>query len=129
MVGELRYHIVWCTKYRRKLLVDKFEIELKRLIKEIALDNNWEIIEQEVMPDHVHLFVKAGSKDSVHRIISQFKGRTSFNLRKIFPELKSRMPCLWTRSYYADSIGNASSETIKKYILNQKKERRNSSES
>ena len=129
MNGSLQYHIVFCTKYRRKILVNNFAEDLKDNIKNTCVKNKWEIIELEVMPDHVHIFVKADSKSSVHRLVSQFKGVSSFLLRKKHIWLKTKIPCLWTRSYYADTIGNASAETIKQYILNQKKERHNSSKS
>lgn len=129
MIGSLQYHIVFCTKYRRKVLVNNFAVDLKENIKQTCIKNKWEILELEIMPDHVHIFIKADTKSSVHRIVSQLKGISSFELRKEHTWLKSKLPCLWTRSYYADSIGNANSETIKKYIQNQKKERHNSSES
>ena len=74
----------------------------------------------EMMPDHVHLFVKASPVDSPHYIVQQFKGYTSRILRKEFPEIKRRIPTLWTRSYYCESIGYLSEETVKKYIDNQK---------
>lgn len=72
------------------------------------------------MEDHIHIFIKASGKDSVHRIVSQVKGFTAFSLRKEFPQLKSKLPCMWTRSYYAGTVGHVSEETVKKYILNQK---------
>lgn len=129
MNGLLQYHIVWCTKYRRKVLVGDIVEDLKKELEAISQKNKWEIKEIEVMEDHIHVFVKADTVTSVHRIVSQFKGISSFKLRKKHLWLKTRLPCLWTRSYYADSIGNANSETIKKYIQNQKKERANSSQS
>ena len=125
--GSLQYHIVWCTKYRRKVIINNFAEDLKTEIINICSENKWKILELEIMPDHVHIFINADSKSSVHRIVSQLKGKTSFELRKKHEWLKTKLPCLWTRSYYADSIGNASSETIRQYILNQKKERPNSS--
>lgn len=118
--SELKYHIVWCTKYRRKVLTDLIQVELKKQILEKAKELNFEIEAMETMKDHVHIFVKASVRDSVHRIVSQLKGYTSFKLREVFPELKSRLPCLWTRSYYAGTVGHVSSETVKKYIENQK---------
>ena len=121
-VGTLKYHIVWCTKYRRKVLTDIIQIRLKELITEKCKQNNYPLIEVETMPEHIQVFVGGTSKDSVHRIVSQLKGYTSFKLKREFTELTTRLPNLWTRSYYADSIGNATHEAIHKYIQNQKKQ-------
>ena len=118
--SELKYHIVWCTKYRRKVLTESIQEHLKILILEKTKELNYKIEAMETMEDHIHIFIQASSKDSVHRIVSQLKGYTSFKLRELFPELKSRLPCLWTRSYYAGTIGNVSEQTVKKYIENQK---------
>ena len=118
--SELKYHIVWCTKYRRKVLTESIQEHLKILILEKTKELNYKIEAMETMEDHIHLFVKASAKDSVHRIVSQLKGFTSFELRNNFPELKSRLPCLWTRSYYSGTVGHVSEETVKKYIENQK---------
>lgn len=118
--SELKYHIVWCTKYRRKVLTESIQEHLKILILEKTKELNYKIEAMETMEDHIHVFIQASSKDSVHRIVSQLKGYTSFKLRELFPELKSRLPCLWTRSYYAGTIGYVSEQTIKKYIENQK---------
>lgn len=118
--SDLKYHIVWCTKYRRKVLSEEMQQELKFLIGEVCNKNKFVIEALEVMEDHVHVFINADVKTSVHRIVSQIKGNTSFNLRDKFPELKSRLPSLWTRSYYAGTVGHVSEETVKNYILNQK---------
>lgn len=120
VVSELKYHIVWCTKYRRKVLTEEIQKTLKELIMEVSNNNGYIIEALETMPDHVHLFVQASVKDSVHRIVSQIKGNTAFHLREKHPELKTRLPCLWTRSYYAGTVGHVSEEEVKKYINNQK---------
>jgi putative transposase len=72
----------------------------------------------EVMPDHVHLFMKTTPTNSL--IVQQLKGYTSRVLREEFPFLKSRLPFLWTRSYYCESVGHISEETIRRYIEDQK---------
>jgi putative transposase len=118
--SELKYHIVWCTKYRRKVLKEDIQSKLKELILEKSKELNYKIEAMETMEDHIHVFIQASAKDSVHRIVSQLKGFASFKLRESFPELKSRLPCLWTRSYYAGTVGHVSEETVKKYIENQK---------
>lgn len=120
-VYNVSYHIIWCTKYRRKLLLGEVEERLRSLLIEKATANGWDIPELEIMPDHVHLFVKATPSDSIAHITSQLKGYTSFSLRNEFPHLKQRVPTLWTRSYYVETIGHISEKTILKYIEDQKK--------
>jgi putative transposase len=117
---NLGYHFIWCPKYRRDVLVDGIDIRLKELLIEKATQHGWTIEEMEVMPDHVHVFIKTTPNDSPIFIVSQLKGYSSSMLRKEFPKLKSRLPTLWTRSYFCESVGHISQATIKKYILEQK---------
>ena len=119
-VYNTSYHIIWCPKYRRKVLIGGVEIRIKELIEQKAKEINVEIGKMEIMPDHVHLFIKARPVHSPQYLVSQFKGFTSFVLRNEFPELKRKLPTLWTRSYYVESIGHISEKTIKKYIDEQK---------
>lgn len=119
-IHNVAYHLIWCPKYRRKVLVEKVEKRLMQLLKQKAKENDWVIDTMEIMPDHVHIFVKANPVASPHWIVQQFKGYTSNILRKEFPELKSKLPTLWTRSYYCESVGHISEDTIKKYIGDQK---------
>ena len=119
-VFNIGYHIIFCPKYRRKVLVDGVDVLLKKLIIEKAKMHRFEIEKMEVMPDHVHLFVKSNPKLSAHSLIAKLKGYSSFMLRKKFPYLKSRLPCMWTRSYFCETIGHISEETVKKYIEQQK---------
>lgn len=119
-VYNLGYHIIWCPKYRKKILVGDVESRLRILLYEKSDMCGWNIEQMEIMPDHVHIFIKATPSDSVAHIASQLKGYTSHQLRAEFPHIKSRLPTLWTRSYYAESIGHISEHTIKKYIEEQK---------
>jgi putative transposase len=114
------YHLIWCSKYRKKVLVDDIEIRLKELLNEKAKEHEWIIENMEVMPDHVHIFIKVFPVDAPTYVVSQLKGCTSFILRNEFPTLKSRLPTLWTRSYFCESVGHISEATIKKYIDEQK---------
>jgi len=114
------YHFIWCPKYRREILVDKIEKRLKKLLIAKSKEHGWKIERLEVMPDHVHLFIKAGPTDCPTFIASQLKGYTSRVLRDEFVSLKSRLPTLWTRSFYVETIGHISETTIKKYIEDQK---------
>lgn len=120
-VHNLGYHLIWCPKYRKKVLVDGVDIRLKELLISKAEEIGCTIEKMEVMPDHVHLFVKSKPTLAPHYIVRQFKGYSSRILRKEFPSLKSRLPTLWTRSYYVESVGHISESTIKKYIEDQKK--------
>lgn len=119
-VHFMNYHFVWCPKYRRKLIVGTVESRLKELIHAKAKERGWIVLALETMPDHVHLFVQATPKDAPNRIVGAFKGYTSRILRQEFPELKSRLPSLWTRSYFVSTHGHVSSETIKKYVEEQR---------
>ena len=118
---NLGYHLIWCTKYRRKVLSPKIELRLKELIRKKAEEIEVEIVEMETMPDHIHIFVKSRPTYSPHFIVQQFKGYSSRILREEFTELRSRLPSLWTRSYFCESVGCISADTIIRYIENQKK--------
>lgn len=120
-VYNIGYHIIWCPKYRRKVLVDAVEETLKLLLYKKAYEIGISIEEMQIMPEHVHLFVKAPPTASPHWIVQQLKGYTSHELRMQFPSLKTRLPTLWTRSYYIESCGHISEDTVRKYIEEQKK--------
>lgn len=120
-VYNIGYHIIWCPKYRRKVLIDGVDERLKELLKEKASELGVEIVEMEVMPDHVHIFLKSKPTYAIHFVVNQLKGYSSVVLRREFIWLKSRIPTLWTRSYYVETIGHIAEDTIKIYIENQKK--------
>ena len=119
-VYNIGYHLIWCPKYRRKVLLGAVANRLKELLCEKTASIGVHIEIMEVMPDHVHLFVKAPPTLPPHYIVQQVKGYSSRELRKEFPKLKSRLPTLWTRSYYCESVGHISQETIRRYIEDQK---------
>ena len=119
-VHFMNYHFVWCPKYRRKVITLDIELRLKEIINDIAQENHWEIIALETMPDHVHLFIKTDPTIAPNSIIGKIKGRTSRILRSEFPQLKRRLPTLWTRSYFVSTHGHVSSDTIMKYLEDQK---------
>lgn len=119
-VYNISYHLIWCPKYRRKVLVNDVAKWLEELLLQKAHEIEVEIVQMEIMPDHVHLFVKTTPTNSPHFIVQQLKGYTSRILRQEFPSLKSRLPSMWTRSYYCESVGHISEETIRKYIEKQK---------
>lgn len=115
-----KYHLVWCPKYRRKVLVDGVDTRLKEILLEVAEEKQAEIIEMEVMPDHVHLLVEVDPQFGISRLVKLMKGRSSRLLRQEFPRLKSRLPTLWTNSYFVSTVGGAPLSAIKQYIENQK---------
>jgi putative transposase len=120
VVYSLKYHLVWCPKYRRAVLVGSIERDLKVLVYEKAEQLNATVHALEVRPDYVHLFVECDPTLPVQFLVNQFKGYTAHVLRERYPSLKSRLPSLWTRSYYAASVGSVSEATMRRYIEAQK---------
>jgi putative transposase len=116
----LKYHLVRCPKYRRPVLVDAVADRLKVLLAEKAAELGMTIHALEVMPDHVHLFVEGDPRWCVAEIVNRLKGYTSRVLRGEFRSLRSRLPTLWTRSYFAGSVGHVSAATVERYIAEQK---------
>lgn len=117
---SLKYHLVWCPKYRRKVLVPPYDARLREIIAEVAAEFEMIVHAVELMPDHVHLFVEANPTLSVAEIVTRFKGRSSRLMRQEFPALRSRLPTLWSRSYYAGSVGHVSAKVVEAYIAAQK---------
>jgi len=120
VVYSCQYHLVWCPKYRRKVLVDGVDTRLKEIVAEVAEELSVEVIELEVRPDHVHLLCSVDPQFGVHRFIKRLKGRSSRLLRQEFPWLKSRIPTLWTHSYFVATVGGAPLAVVKQYIEQQK---------
>ncbi|WP_107763881.1 IS200/IS605 family transposase [Coprothermobacter proteolyticus] len=120
VVYNIGYHLIWCSKYRRKVLTEDVAARRRELLLKKAQQIDVEIAQMEVMSDHVYLFVKTTPTNSPHFIVNQLKGYTSRMLREGFPFLKSRLPCLWTRSYYCEAVGHISEEAVKRYIEEQK---------
>lgn len=120
-VSTLTYHFVWCPKYRRKILTGTIADRLSALIHERAAALHLEIVALELMPDHVHLVVKAPPTLAPQHIANQLKGYTARVLRDEFPQLRSRLPSLWSQSYYVGSAGAVSADTIQRYIEQQKR--------
>jgi len=125
--------LAWCPKYRKKVLVGRVEAGLRELLYEKAESLGVEIEALEItpvlpgtgaqgkcaagasVPDHVHMFVSADPTEAPQRLANQFKGHTSRILRQAFSSLRSRLSTLWSRSYYAGSVGNISEDSVKKY--------------
>ena len=115
-----KYHVVWCSKYRRKVLVEEVEQRLKELIVGVASELRVDIIEMEFMPDHVHLLLEVDPQFGIHRAVKNIKGKTSRILRAEFISLRTRLPSLWTNSYFVATVGGAPLEVFKQYIESQK---------
>ena len=120
VVYSCKYHVVWCPKYRRKVLTDEIATRLKELIIETAEGINADVIEMEVMPDHVHLLIEVDPQYGINKAVRHIKGVSSHVLRSEFPSLKSRLPTLWTNSYFVSTVGGAPLSAIKQYIESQK---------
>ncbi|MGB9858483.1 MAG: IS200/IS605 family transposase [Moorellaceae bacterium] len=120
VVYSCKYHVVFCPKYRRKVLVDGVDERLKVIAKEVAGSCRAEILEMEVMPDHVHILCEVDPQFGIHRFVKTLKGRSSRILREEFPWLKKRLPSLWTNSYFVSTVGGAPLQVIKQYIEQQK---------
>lgn len=118
--ASCKYHVVFCPKYWRKVLVNGVDKRLKAIIYQVAKELGCEILELEVMPDHVHILCEVDPQFAVHKFVKRFKGVSSRLLRQEFPALKSRLPTLWTHSYFVSTVGGAPIAILKQYIENQK---------
>ena len=113
------YHLIWCPKRRRKILVGHLKERLEQIIRQALAELDCQVLAIEIMPDHLHLFVSAPPQLSPSDIVGRLKGRSSRFLRQEFPFLL-KMPSLWTRSYFASTAGKVASEAIQTYIQNQR---------
>jgi putative transposase len=114
------YHVVFCPKYRRKVLVNGVDERLKTILIETIEKWGQELVEMEVMPDHVHLLVGCDPQFGIHRLVKYLKGTSSRSLRQEFPQLKRRLPSLWTNAYFCATVGGVTLETLKRYVEGQK---------
>lgn len=133
---QCHYHLVWCPKYRRRVLTSldprlncpphpkdpgPIDQRLTELIFQVCDERSCDVLAIEVMPDHVHLLVDCDPQFGIHRLARLIKGRTSHHLRAEYPSLKQRLPTLWTNSYFVATTGGAPLTLIKQYIQNQPK--------
>ena len=114
------YHVIWCPKRRKPILVGKVKERCQQLIEQKCKDHGWLILALSIQPDHIHVFVRVWPADSAADVVKELKGITSFHLRREFQEVTRKLPALWTRSYFASTAGNVSKETIQRYIEAQK---------
>ena len=125
-VYNINYHVVFCPKYRHPILENELEYEVQKLFKSIAFNYGFDVLEQEIMPDHIHLFISAPPTIAPTQIVKILKSVSANEIFKAFPNLKKTKfwgSGLWSKGYYIGYIGTAgavSSEIIKKYIQEQK---------
>lgn len=120
-VHHILYHIIFCPKRRRKVLVGPVHDRLKEIIEQVANEHSWQIVELAIQPDHVHLFIQTNPYTLPTDIARLIKGRSSHELREEFAHLMA-MPSLWTRSTFYSTAGFVSQDTIQKYIERQSKQ-------
>jgi len=119
-VSLINYHFVFCPRYRRKIFLNQqVEQRFKEIVHEVCVEQEIEILAIECDKDHTHMFLNALPQISPSQIMAKIKGVSSRILRQEFKHL-SHLPSLWTRSFFVSTAGNVSSDTIKKYIEEQK---------
>lgn len=129
------YHVVWCPKWRRKVITSNdcsvtnppiegdpgpVDVRLVEIIREVCAENGADILEIETMPDHVHLLLSCDPQFGIAKLVKLIKGRSSRYLRAEYPSLKRRIPTLWTNSYFVATVGGAPLEIVKQYVANQR---------
>ena len=115
-----QYHVIFCPKCRRKVLTNGIDTRIKELILEKQEEYDYEIIDMEVMPDHVHLLIDCPARPGIDKVVGKIKGHTSHTIRKEFPWMKQRLPSLWTRSIFIATTGAVTMQAVQRYIANQK---------
>ncbi|MCX6009239.1 MAG: IS200/IS605 family transposase [Chloroflexi bacterium] len=119
-VFNVKYHLVWCPKYRKPVLINDIAIRLREVLSLKAKQLGIEVEMMEIQPDHVHVFITGQPTEAIQHIVNQLKGYSSHVLRSEFATLRSRLPTLWSRSYYIGTVGYVSEAAVRKYIENQK---------
>ena len=115
-----RYHVIFCPKYRRKILINGIDERFKEIVLSMQENENFIVLEMEVMPDYVHLLLDVDPTIGINVVVSRIKGKTAHILTREFPEIRRRIPTLWTRSKFIATVGSLSLETSKEYIKSQK---------
>jgi putative transposase len=114
-VGLATIHLVWIPKRRKPVLRGDIKLRLATILASVASDKGWIIKAKEIAPDHVHLLVEYDEKTAISEVVKAFKGRSSRMLREEFPEL-TKLPSLWTKSYFYDTSGKVSTAKVMAYI-------------
>lgn len=119
-VYRCRYHVIFCPKYRRKVLINGIDEHFKEIVLSMQKGQNFCVIEIEVMPDHVHMLLDVDPTVGINMLVSRIKSKTAHILTREFPELRRKLPTLWTRSKFISTVGSVSLEAVKQYIKDQK---------
>jgi putative transposase len=120
IVYSCQYHVIFCPKYRRKVLTDAIAARMKELVLAKQDEYGYTVIEMEVLPDHVHLLLDVDPRAGINVVVGKIKGFTSHELRNEFPHLKKRLPTLWTRSKFISTVGAVTLDVVQHYIESQK---------
>lgn len=115
-----RYHVIFCPKYRRKVLIHGIDERFKEIVLSMQEEQNFKVLKMEVMPDHVHLLLDVDPTIGVNTLVGRIKGKTAHILCREYPEIRRRIPTLWTRSKFIATVGSVSLDVVKKYIEDQK---------
>ena len=115
-----RYHVIFCPKYRRKIFVDGIDERLKETFKDISASHDFEILEMEVMPDHVHLLIDCNPRYGIMECVKDLKWGSAHMFNHEYPEIRKRIPSIWTRSCFVATVGSVSLDVVKRYIEDQK---------
>lgn len=118
-VHSCKYHVIWCPKYRRPILSNGADERLKAILRQVARESRVEILELEVMPDHLHLLLEIPPRVGLSRLVRLMKGRSSRMLRAEFPALAAHRS-LWAPSFFVATVGGAPLAVVKRYIAQQK---------
>jgi putative transposase len=110
------YHLIWCPKRRKPILVGKLKDRCQELIEAKCKEKGWTILTLAIQPEYIHLFVRVWPSDSASDVVKELKGYASFFLRKEFHPMLSKLPSLWTRSYFSSTAGAVSAQTIQDYL-------------
>lgn len=120
MVYSCQYHVIFCPKYRRKILKDGLDEIVKKSFLDTAKMRKFDIVEMEVMPDHVHLLIDCNPRYGIMNVVKQLKWNSVEPMKEFMPSLESRLPNIWTRSAFISTVGSVSLETVRSYIESQK---------
>ena len=118
-VFSAKNHVVWCPKYRRRVLTGRVEDRLKEIVGEVCAEHRVEVLEIEVVPDHVHLLVEIPPTVALSGFMQVVKGRSSRTPRREFARLR-RLPCLWSPSWFVSTVGGAPLDVVRRYVENQR---------
>jgi putative transposase len=121
VVYSCKYHVVWCPKYRRPVLAHGVDARLKTIVSEVVAETRSDLIELEVMSDHIHLLVEVDPQFGIHKLVKTIKGRSSRLLRDEFPALRSRLPTLWTNSYFCVTTGRLGNQDVESFLEEQRR--------